>query len=415
MANFNIVLDKRVPLKGNKYNLVIQVCHRETVTNLIISKITEKEYNTVFKKKSKDQSSIDFRETCNGYISRCERIFSDMKVYDRKAFRELFFKKDPETVADSLLVKDLFQRYIDTNDIKLRTKVHFHTSGRALEKYQPNLSIMSITPDFLKQFEKHKLQLGCSPATIGSLNRDLRRVINHFTKEVKIIPKDFEYPFGRGKFSIGSYFPKKQVLSKEEIKIVVTLPYPKSFDRKYAMIIFKTLYYANGMNFADLFRIREDQIGVRSFLFTRKKTETTRKNNISPIEVPLTEPLLELFEMIRSTKPLIRAAMRKKGESPYLLGLLEEGYSEETFENILHKVKLRINRQLTTLSKELNLSIPLKLQSARDCYASTLFRGGVSKDQISSLLGHSNSIVTEHYLASMDLDAAFDANSVLIK
>jgi integrase len=415
MATFTIVLDKRVPVKGNKYNLVIRVCDHDAVLNLIIAKLSEKDYNTVFKKKSQDQASIDFRETCNAYISKCERISSEMKVYDPKRFRELFFKKDEDVIPDSLLVKNLVQRYVESKDLKLRTKIHYRMTGSVLEKFSPNLSIMSVNPDFLNRFARKKIQDGCSQATIDSLYRDLRSIIKYFTNEVNIIPTEYEYPFGRGKYTVGSYFPKKQVLSSDEIQKVLDYHYSESFDRRYALLSWKILYHANGINYADLLRLREDQIGPRSICFTRKKTETTRINNKSQIEVPLTEPLIELIRMIRETKPMIRAARKKNGKNPFFLGLLEDGYTEQTYENLLHKIKQKINLELTIVSKELNLSVPLKLKTARDCYASSLLRGGVPKDVISSLLGHANSIVTERYLASMDLDAAFKANAVLLK
>jgi hypothetical protein len=34
----------------------------------------------------------------------------------------------------------------------------------------------------------------------------------------------------------------------------------------------------------------------------------------------------------------------------------------------------------------------------------------VSKDNIGEMLGHSNSIVTEHYLASLDIEKTHDIN-----
>ena len=36
-----------------------------------------------------------------------------------------------------------------------------------------------------------------------------------------------------------------------------------------------------------------------------------------------------------------------------------------------------------------------------------------SKDVIGEMLGHSNSIVTEHYLGSLDLEKTFEANESL--
>jgi len=45
--------------------------------------------------------------------------------------------------------------------------------------------------------------------------------------------------------------------------------------------------------------------------------------------------------------------------------------------------------------------------TARDSYATTLKSAGKSKDEISEMLGHSNSIVTEHYPVSLDVEKTF--------
>jgi hypothetical protein len=101
--------------------------------------------------------------------------------------------------------------------------------------------------------------------------------------------------------------------------------------------------------------MRWDQITGDYLLFTRRKTETTRKNNIKSIVVPITEKL--------------RAVINKVGDNdgPYILGLLKEGYTENTFENKNHRIKQQINRNLSQISKKLNLPIALNLSTARDC------------------------------------------------
>lgn len=60
------------------------------------------------------------------------------------------------------------------------------------------------------------------------------------------------------------------------------------------------------------------------------------------------------------------------------------------------RLKKRINKSLREISILLNLSLPLTIKTARETYATTLLRSGVSKGEISEMLGHSNSIVTEH-------------------
>lgn len=101
-------------------------------------------------------------------------------------------------------------------------------------------------------------------------------------------------------------------------------------------------------------------------------------------------------------------------DSPFILGLLKEGYSENTFENLSHKIRSNLNKELLEISTKLKLSVPLKLKSARDCYASTLRRAKVSKDDIGDMLGHSNSIVIEHYHASLDIEETYEINKYIL-
>ncbi len=113
--------------------------------------------------------------------------------------------------------------------------------------------------------------------------------------------------------------------------------------------------------------MRWDNIQGDYLIFFRKKTESTRKNNIKPITAPITFKLQEIIDKVGVT------------DSPFILGLLKEGYSETTFENLSHKVRSNLNKELLEISTKLKLSVPLKLKSARDCYASTLKTGKSTK------------------------------------
>ena len=143
-------------------------------------------------------------------------------------------------------------------------------------------------------------------------------------------------------------------------------------------------------------------VSSRLHVFFRKKTENTRKNNIKPITVPLTPKLKKLIEKVGVK------------DSPFILGLLKEGYSENTFENLSHKMRSKYNERLLEISEKLELSIPLKLKTARDCYASTLRRAKVPKDDIGDMMGHANSVVTEHYFDSLDLEETFEINKHIL-
>jgi hypothetical protein len=66
-------------------------------------------------------------------------------------------------------------------------------------------------------------------------------------------------------------------------------------------------------------------------IFFRKKKEKTRKNNIKPITVPITPRLQDLIDKVGVK------------DSPFIIGLLEEGYAENTFENLSHKIRSNLN------------------------------------------------------------------------
>lgn len=81
--------------------------------------------------------------------------------------------------------------------------------------------------------------------------------------------------------------------------------------------------------------MRWNQIIGDYIIFTRKKTYTTRKNNIKNIVVPVTKKLQGVIDKVGDKN------------SPFILGLIKEGYSENTFENKNHRIKQQINKNLT--------------------------------------------------------------------
>jgi hypothetical protein len=89
-------------------------------------------------------------------------------------------------------------------------------------------------------------------------------------------------------------------------------------------------------------------------------------------------------------------------------------YDEETFKNRNHKIKQQINQKLRDIREQLNLSRPLQLGCARDCYASTLDRNNTPREKTSQMLGHSNVVITEHYLDGLDPDSTFGINSPIL-
>ncbi len=209
-------------------------------------------------------------------------------------------------------------------------------------------------------------------------------------------------PLDLGGFTVSGYFPSTQVLKESEIQSIIDLNEFKSEDHKFARDVWVMLYRFNGANFADLLRMKWSQIKGNFIFFTRKKTEDTRKNNRKPIIVPLTDKLKDSIARVGDKN------------SPFLLGLLKEGYDEFFFKNRNHKIRQKINQNLKDIRNKLGLSQPLNLGCARDCYSNTLNRNNTDIKKISQMLGHSNVIITEHYLAGLNPDSTFDINGPVL-
>lgn len=192
------------------------------------------------------------------------------------------------------------------------------------------------------------------------------------------------------------------MLSNLEIQKIIDFKDFENKQQEYARNIWLALYRINGINYADLLQMRWSDIQGNFIVFTRRKTETTRKSNIKPIVSPYTDKVKEVIEKIGDKT------------SPFILGKLQEGFKESTFNNCSHKNRQKINKSLNFLTEKLNLSVPLKIETARDCYATTLYRADKSIEQISEMLGHSNVIVTSHYLGSRTPDKTFEINDVVM-
>jgi len=402
MATFNIVLDKRTKLKEHKYNLAIRMVNGNDVMYINIQKMTESEYEKAFSKKVKDKATREFLDTCNGYIAKCETIFSELKPFNKETFRKRFWETNKDK-PQSLVLSILFDYYIENKEnIKPTTIDSIRYTKNRFENFKAGISVGDVTVNFLRKFEKSEVDKENSRATIDHHMRNLRTIINYFIHYVKVIPKEYEYPFGPGGFTVSGYFPSTQVLKESEIQSVIDLKEFKSEKHKFARDVWVMLYRFNGANFADLLRMKWSQINGNYIFFTRKKTESTRKNNKKPIIVPLTDKLKDSIDRIGDKN------------SPFLLGLLKEGYDEMFFKNRNHKVRQRINQKLKDLSDQIELSQPLNLGSARDCYANTLDKNNTDIKKISQMLGHSNVVITEHYLAGLNPDITFGINDPIL-
>ena len=96
MGRATIQLDKRRKLHNGMYNLVARVNVGNDMIYLNIDKLSEQQYNIVFKRRAADDASVAFRGQCENYRIKCERLLDQVEPFDKKRFRELFYEKERE-------------------------------------------------------------------------------------------------------------------------------------------------------------------------------------------------------------------------------------------------------------------------------------------------------------------------------
>ena len=73
-----------------------------------------------------------------------------------------------------------------------------------------------------------------------------------------------------------------------------------------------------------------------------------------------------------------------------------------------------LNVHLKTITRKLNLNSPLRINKARECFASTLNRANKSVVKIAETMGHSTVAVTiNYYIGGMNNDELLDLHDSL--
>lgn len=402
VTTFRLILDNRVKSKKDTYNLSVCLTYKGKPMYLKYVAMTKAQYTLVFTKNDMNPESIEFRERCYQFLHDCKKVFSelestDLEPFNKELFRNLVYKRvvKEKKKPVSFILTDLCTRFLEKNDqLKLKTRQLYRTAVNSFEDFKPGLTFEDITPSLLVQYERAMCNRDYSNSTISIYYRHLRGLINFFIYKEKLIPNTYQYPFGKGGYTIKKHQTSKFVMSNDEIKSVADFNNFETPEKEYARDIWLLLYRCHGINYADLLRMKWINLKNGCLIFTRMKTETTRKTNVKPITVEIT--------------PEIQVLLDKVGykDSPYILGLLNKDYiTEGDFNYKKDWEQSKINSNLKSIGEKLKLSVELQLSTARDCFATTLKRAGYAKDVIGEMMGHGNNYIsTSHYLADSDLE-----------
>ena len=152
--------------------------------------------------------------------------------------------------------------------------------------------------------------------------------------------------------------------------------------------IFLFSYFSAGINFKDIATLRYSDLIDGRIYYRRHKTGKEMNCRL----MPQAQEIIDKYSRDDAT------------EDDYIFPILDckKHKSEQQIFNRLHKVLVRINRELKEWSKRLGLRTSLTTYVARHTYATVLKRSGVNIAIISESLGHSDLSTTQIYLDSFE-------------
>ena len=322
-------------------------------------------------------------------------------VYELPEFTfDLFDKKFLRKAGDATNIYHAFDEYIKEckSEDRLGTASSYEYARNAIQEFsgKEKLKYETITPKFLKDFEKWWVKQDKSLTSVGIYLRCVRHLYN---KAIKAGDVNIEhYPFGDlkdGKYAIPQPKNIKLALPISDIKKIFEYQpvenSPEQFHRD--MWIFS--YLCNGINVKDLCLLKYKDIGIENIQFRRAKTMNTNKSS-KPIEAIITDEVKQIIDKW-GTKP--------KEPNNYVFPFLIDGLTPSQIQSRVKQATKQINKYIKRVAKNIGIEANISTYTARHSFATVLKRSGAPVSFISESLGHSDIKTTQSYLAGFENDA----------
>lgn len=287
----------------------------------------------------------------------------------------------------------LFEEYLEglQREMRIGTRNIYRVAYLSLRRFAPSLQLDEVTPRLLKSYENWLLASGRirSMTTVGIYMRTVRVIMN-MARERGLISES-AYPFGQSsrKYTIPAGRNIKKALSIAQLKRIAEYEC-RNPQEEFARDIWLFSFYCNGMNMADICRLRYCDIRSEFIYYVRSKTIRTRHDR-QPIEVYVSAP--------------IRYIINRYGSPPgsadrYIFGIIEPAQNCEEQYRAIKRFTRYVNYHMKRIAEALQITEPLTTYVARHSYATVLKHMGAPIEEISENLGHSSILTTRNYLAS---------------
>jgi len=349
--------------------------------------LTEDQWKKIKSPKLRDEDLKEKRADIQNFIRKAEIAGKKLHEFTFEAFEEEYFKKKQINTVD-ISFKDCTKGFMDekASEWSIKTTLMYETILTTVGNFSPKLRMRGITPDFLRQYEKHLASENKSISTIGIYLRQIRAICNYAISK-KYISRE-KYPFSD--YTVPAAQKNKRALSDEDIRTLVEYKTDKPDEQK-AIDFWTFSYLGNGMNFKDIAMLRYTNVQGDNIKFYRSKTKSTNKGEQKEINIYIPPRMRGIIE---------RWGNPSQTGKEYIFPILQEGMNERVGNGTIAQFIKITNKYLQQVTDALEWEIKVTTYYARHSYATRLKRAGVPIAYISESLGHANITTTENYLSS---------------
>ena len=381
------VLDTRRKKQSGLFPVKIQVIHNRVQKYYTTGKELSPE-DWIRLPESKVRKLIEIREDLNSSFSIIKQNVETLANESEFSFNALNIRLGrsvSDTLNTSLLAK--IEELLDNGQIG--SSQYYKSTLKSVEDFAGNkIQFSSVNVDWLRKYEKHLLATGQNYTTVGMRCRALRCMMN-IAKKSGII-KESQYPFGSGKYEIPVGQGRKLALTLQQIGKIVMYNDGKETSERYRDLWFFS-YLCNGVNFADMLKLKYSNIQNGEIYFIRSKTIRTSKIK-RELQVIITPEMQTIID---------RWGNKDKQPNSYIFDYLKGDETPLREKIIINDVIRRTNRRLKQIGEIIGIQ-GISTYTARHSYATVLKRSGANIAYISESLGHADLKTTENYLASFE-------------
>jgi hypothetical protein len=316
----------------------------------------------------------------------------------------------PQEATTVFQVIEMMAGRMDKEERYSNASIYRETKARISEfTYGRDLMFYEMDDNFLLDLRRHYTKKGNSAATISKILRTIRASFNEAIR--RGIARQDDYPFKKNRnimVGLSSHSYKSRSLSKFYIDALRELDsdkVPQGSDLWHARNYFIVGYLGNGINLADIARLRwepsekywsEGYILDGRIYYVRQKTKRSVKT-------------LKSFAINQELKLIIdyyRWHWRRSKQlgNPYIFPIFNGFHAEDEkrkYNRINRSVK-EVNSSLKELGKMIKAPFELTTYVWRHSRARVMVDNGASPMEIQQTLGHQTILTTQHYLKQFD-------------